>query len=151
MRRGFVISLLLGQLFKLEVGARRIETQLIDGIYVKKPLSERQIREADFVALVEGNLERIVAYFEQISSQMLTLVDGGRENDVLIHPLRIQISDIENGIEKINQEFIQRKEEFGSIENYEIESQVDLENILESVEKMKKFATFAGKKNFAKF
>ena len=44
MRRGFVISLLLGQLFKLEVGARRIETQLIDGIYVKKPLSERQMR-----------------------------------------------------------------------------------------------------------
>lgn len=68
--------------------------------------------EADFVDLVEGNLERIIAYFEQISSQMLTLVDGGRENDVLIHPLRIQISDIENGIEKINQEFIQRKEGF---------------------------------------
>ena len=71
--------------------------------------------EADFVDLVEGNLERIVAYFEQISSQMLTLVDGGRENDVLIHPLRIQISDIENGIEKINQEFIQRKEGFKNL------------------------------------
>ena len=44
MWRGFSISLLFGQLFKLEVGARKIETEFIDGIYVKKPLAERQIR-----------------------------------------------------------------------------------------------------------
>ena len=57
---------------------------------------------------MEGNLSQISSYFEQLSAQVCSLIEAGREQEVLIHPLKIRFTEIENGVEKIHQEFVNR-------------------------------------------